>query len=88
MGKTKSKSDTIFVKITSRAGVQLETEALSLTAVNQTGEFDILPRHHNFLSLLEPCVVKVRTSQSVEELEIQGGIIHVQSDKVSVFLDV
>src|ERR1700710_757530 len=35
--------------------------AFSLSAENETGPFDILPRHHNFISLLLPCDIVVRT---------------------------
>jgi hypothetical protein len=61
----------------------------SLTAVNATGPFDILPRHHNFISLLLPCELIIRTLQQGEQkIRISGGIMHVKADQVIVFLDV
>src|ERR1700733_3690602 len=35
--------------------------AFSLSAENTTGPFDILPKHHNFISLLTPCDLNIRT---------------------------
>lgn len=61
----------------------------SLSAKSATGPFDILPHHHNFISLLQPCEIIVRTVDEGERrIRISGGIIHVKSDQVIVFLDV
>lgn len=63
--------------------------AFSLTAESATGTFDILPRHHNFISLLLPCEIVIRTVDEGErKIRISGGIIHVKADQVIVFLDV
>ncbi len=63
--------------------------ALSVTAENSTGVFDILPHHHNFISLLLPCEVIIRTTKEGEhKILISGGIMHVKADQVIVFLDV
>src|SRR5438309_10089956 len=51
--------------------------AYSLSAENQTGPFDILPKHHNFISLLTPCELVVRTvSEGDRHIKISGGLIH------------
>lgn len=63
--------------------------AFSLSAENTTGPFDILPKHHNFISLLTPCDMVVRTVKNGDQkIRISGGVMHVKSDKVIVFLDV
>lgn len=63
--------------------------AFSLSAVNDTGPFDILPEHHNFISLLNACDLVVRTvNNGDQKIRISGGLIHVKADKVIVFLDV
>ncbi len=63
--------------------------AFSLTAENATGPFDILPKHHNFISLLSPCELIVRTvKQGEQKIRISGGILHVKADQIIVFLDV
>lgn len=63
--------------------------AFSLSAENATGPFDILPRHHNFISLLLPCDIVIRTVDEGERrVRISGGILHVKADQVVVFLDV
>src|ERR1700730_7553506 len=41
--------------------------AFSLTAENATGPFDILPKHHSFISLLDPCDLVIRTEGEGEQ---------------------
>lgn len=63
--------------------------AFSLSAENATGPFDILPKHHNFISLLKPCDIVIRTiSEGDRKIRISGGILHVKANQVIVFLDV
>lgn len=76
------------VKVYSPFQVYFNNPAYSVTAVNGTGEFDILPGHKNFLSLLLPGEVIVRTKRDDERLKIDRGIMHVNDDEVTVFLDV
>lgn len=60
----------------------------SISATNETGPFDILPRHHNFMTLLSPGDIIVRTEKGEEKVSITRGIMHVKADRVIVFLDV
>jgi len=63
--------------------------AFSISAENATGPFDILPKHHNFISLLLPCDLILRTvSKGDQKIRISGGVMHVKADEVIVFLDV
>jgi hypothetical protein len=77
------------VKVYSPFRDYYDGQALSVSAVNRTGPFDILPRHHNFISLLSPCDLVVRTGKTGDKkIIISGGIMHVKADQVVVFLDV
>lgn len=61
----------------------------SISAANETGPFDILPKHHNFMTLLSPCDIIVRNEGNEEEkVTISRGIMHVKANRVVVFLDV
>jgi hypothetical protein len=63
--------------------------AFSLSAESATGPFDILPHHHNFISLLPACDIMIRTvDEGDRRIRISGGIIHVKANQVVVFLDV
>ncbi|MCA9334429.1 hypothetical protein KC963_05255 [Candidatus Saccharibacteria bacterium] len=77
------------VKIYSPFNDYFEGQAFSISAENATGPFDILPKHHNFISLLNPCEVVIRTVKKGDQrIKISGGIMHVKADQVVVFLDV
>ncbi|HSW36790.1 MAG TPA: F0F1 ATP synthase subunit epsilon [Candidatus Saccharimonadales bacterium] len=79
----------IRAKVYSSAQVYFDESALSVSAINRTGPFDILPHHHNFITLLSPCDLKIRQFNGREQrIRISGGVMHVKADKVTVFLDV
>lgn len=68
-----------------------EGYAASISAVNDTGPFDILGKHHNFLTLLSPCDLSIVTGNPGEQpvsVKITRGIMQVTADDVVVFLDV
>lgn len=86
--KDRSKSQSMHVKVYSPYKVYYDDEATSVSAENDTGPFDILPRHHNFMTLLNSCEIIIRTTRDQERIKIARGIMHVKADSVIVFLDV
>lgn len=84
----KSGNATMHVKVYSPFKVYFDGDAFSISAVNQTGPFDILPQHHNFMTLLTTGDVVVRTDSAEQHVQISRGIMHVKADRVIVFLDV
>lgn len=76
------------LKIFSPFRTFFDGKALSLTAVNKTGQFDILGGHANFLSLLEPCEVLVKTPERSLKFAIKSGLLHSRNDKVTIFLNI
>ncbi len=92
MSKSKgSPEDTAMrVVVQSSRKVFFDEAAVSISAVNATGAFDILPHHHNFITLLDPCELCIRRPGSDDEqrIKISGGLMHVKADLVTVFLDV
>lgn len=90
----KSKHDiasmTMHVKVYSPQHVYFDEQATSLSATNATGPFDILPGHHNFITLVDSCELVLRRpgKQEAQRIKISGGIMHVNSQQATVFLDV
>lgn len=80
-------SETIFVKVYSPFKTYFEGYAKSVSAVNATGPFDILPRHKNFLTLLTPCELVLRAAEE-QKMKIARGVLLVRRNEVTVFLDV
>lgn len=79
---------TISVKVYAPFNVYFEGEAYSVSAVNATGPFDILPRHHNFLCMLVPCTLTVQTREGPKDIKISRALMHVKADRLVVFVDV
>lgn len=80
---------TMHIKVYSPFKTYFDEEAFSISAANTTGPFDILPHHHNFLTLLSPGEISIRILRGGEQrIRISGGLMHVKADKVIVFLDV
>ncbi|MEJ0072676.1 MAG: hypothetical protein WDN27_01120 [Candidatus Saccharibacteria bacterium] len=79
---------TMAIKVYAPFKVYYEGDGLSITAVNETGPFDILPHHHNFLCMLVPCTLIIKTPYDVKEVKISRALMHVKAEKVTVFVDV
>lgn len=80
---------TMQVKVYSPFKVYFDEAAHSISATNETGPFDILPHHHNFITLLGAGDLTVRPLHGTDQtIRISGGIMHVKKDIVIVFLDV
>ena len=79
---------TLKIKVYSPFQVYFDEPALSISGINRTGPFDILPGHHNFISLLQPGQLSIRTANEERKIVINGGVMHVKADQVIVFLDV
>jgi ATP synthase, Delta/Epsilon chain, beta-sandwich domain len=84
-----TKRQSMHLKVYSPFRSYYDGQAFSITAENDTGLFDILPKHHNFISLLNACELVIRSADDDDQrIRISGGIMHVKADRVVVFLDV
>lgn len=88
LGAVKKGPKNLRVKVHSPFKVYFEGEAQSVSAENNTGPFDILPEHHNFITLLGSCDLIIRGKEDEKRIKIARGIMHVKEDYVNVFLDV
>jgi F0F1-type ATP synthase epsilon subunit len=76
------------VKIFSPYQTYFQGEAVSISAANDSGAFDILAGHINFFSLLSSSQLVVNTGFQRLEFPLQRGIIRVERDVVTIFADV
>lgn len=80
---------TIHVKVYSPFQTYYDDEAESISAENLTGPFDILARHHNFITLLVPCELDIKSAKGGDKkIAITRGVMHVHRNTVTIFLDV
>jgi len=78
----------MHLKVYSPYKIYFDDEAHSISAENETGPFDILPKHHNFITLVSACNLTIETPKGAQNLEIAGGLLHVKADEVVLFLNV
>lgn len=84
-----SSKPVMAVKVYAPFQVYFEGDAYSVSAVNATGPFDILPKHHNFLCMLVPCSLTVKPVEGSDKvIKIHRALMHVKADRVVVFMDV
>lgn len=79
---------TIAIKVYAPFKVYYEGEGYSISAVNETGPFDILPHHHNFLCMLVPGSLIIETPDGRKVIKITRALMHVKAERVVVFMDV
>lgn len=87
-GQQKVDGKSMHVKVYAPFKVYYDDVANSISAINATGPFDILPKHHNFMTLLSEGDIIVRSDNGEDKISINRGIMHVKADDVVVFLDV
>lgn len=77
------------LKVIARApfNVYYEGPAQAVSAANRVGEFDILPGHADFFSMLDPCEIVITTDKDPVSFSISGGIITVRDNEVMLFVN-
>lgn len=83
------KTSTIHVKVYSPFKTYFDDEADSISAENLTGPFDVLAQHRNFITLLVPCTLEIRSEKNGDkDIAINKAVMHVRRNIVTIFLDV
>ena len=85
---THAAGNSLRVKIWSPFQIYYDGIAQSISGVNGTGSFDILPKHHNFITILTACELSLQAAEGEVKIRISGGIMQVHKDTVTVFLEV
>ena len=80
--------DQIYVKIYAPFKDYYDGVAKSVTATNNTGKFDVLAQHHNFITILNAGEIIVRDDQGDHNIKSEPAIMHVKGNQVIVFLNV
>lgn len=82
------RADVLAVKVFSPFKTHYHGPAVSVTAANKTGRFDVLLDHANFFSVLEPGEVVVDTGKRTLSFKIGRSVIKVADNHVSLFAGV
>jgi F0F1-type ATP synthase epsilon subunit len=76
------------VKVISPTKTHYEGTALSVSAINKVGPFDILADHANFFSLLSKGNIVVNTGFQKLSFPITHGIVKAHNNSVTLFIDI
>ena len=74
----------MILKIISAEKVLFEGEASSVTLPGEMGQFTVLPHNAALMSTLTKCNIKYVENNEVHEVMVEGGIVDVNNDVVSV----
>lgn len=80
-------TESIRVDIRNRKEQFFKGEAKTVSSVNDTGEFDVLPQHANFVTLIKAYVIVDKGMPSEKKFEIDNGVLAAKTDAVDVYLD-
>lgn len=84
--KIKDANQNIFAVVRSRNGRLFDGEALAVTSYNDSGEFDVLPLHENFISLIKRYLKIFPKSGQEVNIPLEIGILKVKAEKVDVYV--
>lgn len=61
-------------------------DALSVMVKTTEGDMTILPKHEAFVANLVHGIIGVKTSVGEQKFEIEGGVLEVSNDQVTILL--
>ena len=67
--------------------IYYEGPATSVSAMNRVGQFDVLPGHADFFSMLSPGEVIIETGKEPVSFYINAGIATVRDNMVMLFVN-
>lgn len=80
---------TLHVRIVSPRGVIFEGETKSVSSKNSVGNFDILPQHANFITIVENQPISVRKAdETQEDFHFDLAIIYTRNNQVNIYTDI
>ncbi|MDE6459804.1 MAG: F0F1 ATP synthase subunit epsilon [Paramuribaculum sp.] len=74
------------LKIISAEDVVFEGEVSSVTLPGQMGEFTVLKNHASLVSVLTPGKITYAEDGELQSVDIQGGLVDVDNNIISVCL--
>jgi F-type H+-transporting ATPase subunit epsilon len=78
----------LHLRIVAKNKILFDGEARSVSSHNNIGNFDILPEHASFISLIDKEVTYIDRSGGVQRLEINQGLVKVIDNQVTVLIDI
>ncbi len=77
----------LSVSVKNKRKIFFSGDCFSLSSNNESGDFDILPQHANFISLIKNHIVINKGAKEEKKFIIGNGILIAKCNEVNVFLD-
>lgn len=77
----------VHLKVRNRMKILFEGDAKAVTSFNDTGRFDILPGHANFISVLNKEIIVHKIDGTKESITLQNGVMKVKQGEIHCYLD-
>lgn len=78
----------LFTVVRSRAGRIFDGEVRSVTSYNDAGEFDVLPLHENFISIIKKYLKIFPKIGDEINISLKIGVLKVRSNKVDIYIGI
>jgi F0F1-type ATP synthase epsilon subunit len=85
--QTNSAEEKLKVTIRNRSSVLFDDYVKAITSKNDTGVFDILPQHSNFISLISSPLILRKLDGQKQEIKFSNGIIKVKDSTAHCYVD-
>lgn len=74
------------LKVLDGEKIIFQGEVSSISSINEKGEFDVLERHANFITLIQDKLVVRPVGKDEVNVPLKQGIMKVNEDKVTIFV--
>lgn len=81
-----AKDESLSIIVRDRQRILFKEEVKAVTSLNDTGIFDVLPEHANFISLIREYLTIHRHDGTKQDLKIEGGVLKVFGNEVRIYL--
>ncbi|KKQ46654.1 MAG: hypothetical protein US95_C0008G0009 [Candidatus Woesebacteria bacterium GW2011_GWB1_38_5] len=78
----------LILTIKSRDGIIFTGTVKTVTSNNDKGRFDVLSYHANFISLIKDYIEYITIDDKKSTIQIRDAVMHVDSNKVDVFMGI
>ncbi len=80
-------SDRIHLLVRNRKQVLFDGDAKALTSKNDSGVFDVLPEHANFISVLKESITIHTLDGKKQDIPLHNGVIKVKDRGIRCYID-
>jgi F0F1-type ATP synthase epsilon subunit len=85
--ESKPVADKVHVMIRNRQTILFEGDVKAISSKNDTGVFDVLPEHTNFISLINESITVHQLDGSEQTFQLQNGVMKVKEYAVHCYID-